>query len=800
MTRERRMFMNNDDKLREHMKSEPVPEQLRPENIKIMLDNEVVKKKRSGISMASRIAAMAAACAVISGTAVYTLNNRKINNKYNKDDVVTQNDKSELPEKINADGKNVDNNTDAKELTSYMSSAGSYRQIYVMFKKAADEEERYAKSRSSYGTIIESEEIGDVTKDESVTAPAAMDDAGVDSNGSSGIGGGEELHETPVISSKEDNENYEESVKEEDSEHSETHYQEQDVLEADIVKTDGKHIYYLGHESGEDYSYTPVLRTADAKDGKFTGSSTINISETVGIDNNGYNVSVMDMYVYNDMIAIIGNNNNSNFYYGIDYREVENDVPYTFVAFYTTGDEPKLIDVYKQDGYYNDVRISPEGYMLLTSTYSTPLFENIDGASDKRGYIPYCGFEESYDIILPEDILLPVDGFGHTDILSYTVISSLDLNESGKPLEKDIKTLAGYTGCLYCSADNLYTAAPKEENTTDITRISISGGDIVPVAGNNINGYVKDQFSMSEYGGYFRVAATYTYMSKIYHSYTEDEKADLEWILEEYTDERRNGYYTYETGKQDTRVYVLDMDMNMVGKIEGLGEGEELKSANFSGDIAYVVTFRRTDPLYAVDLSNPEKPVLLDEFKINGFSTYMQQWGDGLLLGFGQDANETGRVTGVRMTMFDNSDPNNLKAEDVYTWTGYSDNRIFGDDTVEVEEEWYSSIAVYERKALLIAPEKNLIGVPISYTKYSYTDDLKDYIYQTRYEFFSYEDGKFVHRGDISSDVITDMYYGWQTPVFDRAVYIGDYIYALSADKFVAAEMKTLNITDELKF
>ena len=794
--------MNNDDKLREHMKSEPVPEQLRPENIKTMLDNEVAKKKRSGISIASRIAAMAAACAVISGTAVYTLNNRKINDKYSKENVVAQNNKSKLTEKTTADGKNVNNKADVKELTSYMSSAGSYNQIYVMFKKAADEEEVYAKSRYKYDAVSEPvEEFGEATNEESVTAPAAIDDKWVESSASSGIGGeGKELHETPVISEQEDNDNNDESMKEENPEHSETHYQEQDVLEADIVKTDGKHIYYLGHESGEDYSYTPVLRTADAKDGKFTGSSTINISESVGIDDNGYNVSVMDMYVYNDMIAIIGNNNNSNFYYGIDYRELENDVPYTFVAFYTTGDEPKLIDVYKQDGYYNDVRISPEGYMLLTSTYSTSLFDNIDGASDKRSYIPYCGFAESYDIITPEDILLPADGFGHTDILSYTVISSLDLNKSGTPTEKDIKTLAGYTGSLYCSADNLYTAAPKEENTTDITRISISGGDIVPVAGTNINGYVKDQFSMSEYDGYFRVAATYTYMSKIFHPYTEDEKADLEWILEEYTDERRNGYYTYETGKQDTRVYVLDMDMNMVGKIDGLGEGEELKSASFSGDMAYVVTFRRTDPLYAVDLSNPEKPVLLDEFKINGFSTYMQQWNDGLLLGFGQDADESGRVTGVRMTMFDNSDPNNLKAEDVYTWTGYSDNRILGDDIVEIEEEWYSSIAVYERKALLIAPEKNLIGVPISYTKYSYTDDLKDYIYQTRYEFFSYEDGKFVHRGDISSDVITDMYYGWQTPAFDRAVYIGDYIYALSADKFVAAEMKNLDITDELTF
>ena len=73
--------MNNDDKLREQLKSEPVPDRLRPENIKKMLDEQAPKKKRSGISVAGRITAAAAACAVIGGTAAYTMNNGKINRK-----------------------------------------------------------------------------------------------------------------------------------------------------------------------------------------------------------------------------------------------------------------------------------------------------------------------------------------------------------------------------------------------------------------------------------------------------------------------------------------------------------------------------------------------------------------------------------------------------------------------------------------------------------------------------------------------------------------------------------------------
>ena len=233
----------------------------------------------------------------------------------------------------------------------------------------------------------------------------------------------------------------------------------------------------------------------------------------------------------------------------------------------------------------------------------------------------------------------------------------------------------------------------------------------------------------------------------------------------------------------------MDMDLNIVGSVDGLGKDEEIKSASFSGNMAYVVTFRQTDPLYAVDLSDPTAPVVLDEFKINGFSTYMQSWGEGLLFGFGQDANDTGRITGVRMTMFDNSDPNDLKAADVYTW-----DNIYYDEYYTGTE--FSSTAVWDRKALLIAPEKNLIGVPINIMKYS--DDWYDRENTTKYEFFSFEDGSFVHKGEISetfSDVDTK---GFSD--YNRALYIGGYVYTLSDNKFVSADIETLEITDELTF
>ena len=131
--------MNNDDKLREQLKSEPVPDRLRPENIKKMLDEQAPKKKRSGISVAGRITAAAAACAVIGGTAAYTMNNGKINRK-SADSLIKEGSAVTAP-----DGTTAAPEQELKKLESYMSGAKDYEQVYTMFKDAADRAEKERK-------------------------------------------------------------------------------------------------------------------------------------------------------------------------------------------------------------------------------------------------------------------------------------------------------------------------------------------------------------------------------------------------------------------------------------------------------------------------------------------------------------------------------------------------------------------------------------------------------------------------------------------------------------------------------
>ena len=93
------------------------------------------------------------------------------------------------------------------------------------------------------------------------------------------------------------------------------------------------------------------------------------------------------------------------------------------------------------------------------------------------------------------------------------------------------------------------------------------------------------------------------------------------------------------------------------GTVDGLGKGERIYAVRFMGDAGYVVTFRETDPLYTLDLSDPDAPRVRGELKIPGYSAYLHPVGDGLLLGIGQDADEeTGRVQGLQISLFDVSD------------------------------------------------------------------------------------------------------------------------------------------------
>lgn len=815
----------NDDKVKDLLENVEVPEEVSPENMKKMLDEKAPAKKRSSrISMAGRITAAAAACAVIVGATVGTtgLINRDKKGSVNCPEVST--------ERIEPETQNITIEApDAEIKGPYMNSAESYEQVYALVEKANEERGKYlygtkgeTKGEVHFDDVVLEDAVDNAVQAVPEEVPAVDSDIkaeGTQGNFvSGGMGGGtepeqqyiiqeesgesateaptEQITENPTEAITEENtespateepteqateepteaateevtetvteETTDETTEEDDEDdYSDTYNQEENVLEADIVKTDGERIYYVYnyYDVNTDNKYggnKSAMRIASVDDGKFTDTYTLDISfENDLSDEWEKNITVSDMYIYNDMLVVVGTSNSyrdSYIVYGYDYDGeyfYENEAV-TFVSFYTKENEPQLIGTYTQDGRYNDVRIAPDGYMYLLTNYNTDEFDTIEDSEDIDGYVPKCGINNP-EYIPAESILLPEDDLDNYEYMSYTVIGSIDLTVSGEFTACDTKALAGYSGDIYSSADNLYTASGR--NGTYITRIAIGGGQIVPMASGTVEGTIKDQFSFSEYNGYLRVATTI-------NKWVDNGNFFKDVLNIPYESRRIN----------HNNVYVLDMDMNIVGSVEGFGVDESIKSVSFSGNMGYVVTYEQTDPLFAIDLSDPANPFITDEFKILGYSTYMQKWDEGLLLGFGADADENGIENGVKLVMFDNSDPYNLKEVGLYP--------IHRD-----ENSYIYSGALWERKALLIAPNKNLIGVPVTVETYSpeyhFTADSK-------YMFFSYENGEFIFKGELNLGDING--YGGS-----RALYIGDYVYAVSQNCFISADIETLTETD----
>ncbi len=808
--------MNNYDKVKDMLREEKVPQELEPENIKAMLEAKAPAKKRSRIKMAGRITAGAAACAVLCGTAVHFAGESDI---FKKDKSVIDSDYEQMTKQGSTISASNDDTPVLVEQAPYMSGASDYSEVYQLFnnsyktyEKKLSEQRRYEKVEYNDAIAEEAEDNGvDFSNDEHYltqksetphtddpTAPAA-ELGGVDPES---VGGPSEPDE--------------------EEEHSETYNQEEGVLEADITKTDGKYIYniYGGINKmiyGDSDDSGKYLSVAAVENGKFTSSEKIEIEASPEkMFGDGYDLqsfTVSDMYLYNDTIAVIGymtaeSVDGTRMTYDGEIADDECDIEETyvqhsyktatFVNLYTSGESPQLIDTYYQEGTYNDVRIAPDGFMYLLTDYSTVDFSLVK-ETNCSDYIPSRGTSDDIELIPAEDILMPVDDIEDSEMFTYTLIGSLDMNDTSCAVPADIKALAGYTGNVYCSADNIYTSVGWDD--TDITRIAVEEGTITPAASGTVEGRVKDQFSFSEYNGYLRVATTKdTYERREVPVYDDDDDGDM-YVIEESMPEME--YYAYKN-KRDNRLYVLDMDMDVVGSVTDFGLDEDIKSVNYNGDIAYVVTYEQTDPLFAIDISDPANPVILDEFKLPGYSTYMQKWDDGMLFGFGVDANENGRETGLKLNMFDNSDPDDLKLIDAYEIEDkYTD--VYNPEVLNatVDEEWYYSLGCYERKALLIAPEKNLIGIQMCIDKETYDIVDGDFCnwnneYETGYWFFSFEDGKFVLKGKYTEKM--EDAYDLSCPIYERALYIGDYVYLVANGKYTALSMDDFAVTDTVEF
>ena len=699
--------------LRAIFESSQIPEKLMPDSIKETLDKYGYKKPRRNISrIVTSCTAVAAAAAVAVGAFKFIGSNEL--------------SESEMREYAAQHISTMRFAESYDDVRSYLEKIKSSRVVYE------DIAEESAVEAYDYGSSLSQEEKL-ALPDEYITEGYLTDKH---------IVYGEESN-TDIPAYQDD--------KSDDTaeapEYSDTYNQEKDVLEADIVKTDGKTIYYANGLQ---------LNAVDVNDGKFENLRTVQTTFDPNKDGSIGGI-LQDLYIYDDKLIVISDF--TEFYSSNHCRGYDK----TGVVI-CDKDTLEIEDKYIQEGDYVDVRLRADGQLFIVTNdmYATeggePIPEYSVGGETKQ--------------VACDDILIPTDEC-ETDYYDtcYINIAVLDMDSDTPSTPTDMKSVIGSAYDVYCSYDNLYIAGGYDE--TAITRFALTGSKVMPRAGTTVKGYINDQFSMSEYNGFFRIATTF---------YTEDIGG-------------------LSGADRNNAVYVMNMELKEVGKITNFGLNEEIKSVNFSGDKAYVVTFRNTDPLFAIDLSDPTAPVVTSELKITGYSGYMQQWTDGQLLGFGQAGDEDGTLDGIKVSMFDNSDPNNLKLLDSVSFTS-KDIDVSRDNISDYYLADIGSDAFSERKSLLILPDKNIIGVPYTVYKvrtyfddgdnYQYEDD--DYITAEGYKFYSFENGKFTELGDIRNTV-PDNYTG-----LSRCVMIGDYLYIMSYSKMISIDTNGYNKADEIKY
>ena len=493
--------------------------------------------------------------------------------------------------------------------------------------------------------------------------------------------------------------------KDKNDSYSETTTQVDGVSESDIVKTDGKYIYSLANGKGK-------LRIIKAgKEPQEVSSITVNTDK---FRNFG------EMYIYKDRLVIIGSE--SEFYYNGKTKTLIYDVS-------NPGSPKKLFEL-EQSGNYNTSRVIGDKLYLI-SNYSIGVRDIKENKPET--YVPYVKCED-YDAAVTADSICIVDDCDRPD---YTVICSYSITDGNLV---STKSVLGGTYTVYCSTKNIITAGYSKEYKTSVSRFSIADGKIELEAQGKIDGSLLNQFSIDEYNGNFRFVTTVSKDVKI----SEDENA-----------------VSYAVANSNS-LFILNDKLEKIGAIENLAPNERVYSVRFMGDIAYFVTFRQVDPLFSADLSDPENPKIIGALKIPGFSNYLFPYGDGLLLGIGQDADEkTGRTGGIKLSMFDISNPANVT-----------------ENSKTVLDENYSE-ALYSHKAVIIDKEKDIIGFSVHGNEGS------------EYHIYGLKNGKFFKKAEIK----LGQAYG-----NIRGLYINNEFYIVTENSLVVLNLNGFSKIAELKF
>jgi len=551
--------------------------------------------------------------------------------------------------------------------------------------------------------------------------------------------------------------------------YSETNVQVEGVDEPDIVKTDGTYIYVLANQD------LCILKAFDAEDAELLSKTSIKDD-----------VYVSEFFINNDYLIVFGSSNNYPILYGKAILEDEGtgeeitdgedfwEVSSSVIKIYDVSNRanPILVKDIEIDGTYFDSRMIGNYIYVVSSEYS---------------YYIYRYYNDNYTLNIPE---ITIDN--DTSKISYSQIYYIDspevVDSMTHVISIDLEDLSvneksfliGVSENMYMSEDNIYLVYTNydynvrplfetyasDEETTIIHKIHVDDGKINYVTKGEVSGRVLNQFSMDEYNGFFRLATT-------------------------------SGYSWDQNNPSRNNIFVLDQNLEEISSIEDIATGEQIYSARFLGEKAYLVTFKNTDPFYTIDMSDPYNPTILGYLKIPGYSSYLHPYDTNHIIGIGKETIESNNPNfawyqGLKIALFDVSDFENPVLVDKY---------IIGDRGTD-------SPVLYDHKAFLFSKEKNLLVIPVSLyeineeTKNKYDEfpgpDYGEFTFQGAYVFKLNLDG-FTYRGRIthlSDDEKQSNEYWWYwgeaSSYITRSLYIEDTLYTISN------KMVKMNSLDDL--
>lgn len=558
------------------------------------------------------------------------------------------------------------------------------------------------------------------------------------------------------------------SLKSSSRNYSTTNIQVENVDEADVTKTDGNYIYSI---SGDNVIITNVMNPKDIKKIATIQSTDSSIPE--------------DLILYKNQLIVIATTNKKSSYSNYNSN--------TIVKIYDIKQKNKPILLKKYElcePYYTSRCINNELYVIASGNLRKENDEIVTyyEEDDIKKEIGLDNIKYLKDVKTNKQTLISIVDLNNTkkdiNVSSYLIdISNAYVSENSIYLldEKydygdygiSIKSLFGIKGAI---GPFLYENDEDSGYKTEIYKFDITtDGNVTYNTKIKIRGKTINQYSLDESNGHLRVA--------LYDS-------------------------------DGSRVVIFNEKLQKIGISKYVAKGETMYSSRFMNNKVYLVTYRTTDPLFVIDLSNEKQPKVLGELKIPGYSTYLHPYDENHLIGIGMETEEvvnknvngrvistTSRIIGMKMALFDVSDVNKPKQ---------ISSTVIGDSRT-------TSAILTNPKALLFSKEKNLIAIPVN----NYNEDFKIDSYNDSYSsmvssYTNYNkqyiaEGYFVYNIDIRNGfalkgVITheastqnkkSSYY--KSSKLLRGLYIDNNLYTISENAIKVNELKNLQLIDELK-